>query len=271
MISSRYLLNCKSKNGKKNKKRRKTMSEENTSNVQEVTSGEVVPVTSEENDQNQTTKKYETLAEELTRYRVVLDNAQNDTSLHPPLASYGYDLPRLQVGDGLWKTAEEWFHKQQQTYEKQYEATVNLEKLFDEANQELQRLLGVARVAFKGDVNIQAQLHLNGRRSEVFGIWVHETEHFFINSLNTPAILEGFVNFNVSAEDLQRGQEKVEAVKAANSHQEKMKGEAQRSTEMRDTALEELRAWMYDFFKIARIAFADDRQQLEKFKILARS
>jgi hypothetical protein len=167
-------------------------------------------------------------------------------------------------------TAEEWYHKQLQAYEQQYEATVNLEALMKEANQELQRLLSVARVAFKDSVNIQTQLHLKGRRSEVFGVWVHETEHFFKNCLNTPVILEGFAKFNVAAEDFQRGQEKVEAVKVANSTQERLKGEAQRATEKRDAALNELRPWMNDFYRIARLAFADDRQQLEKFKIVAR-
>jgi hypothetical protein len=168
-------------------------------------------------------------------------------------------------------TSEEWYHKQLQAHEKQLEATVKLEELQEEANEALQRLLSVARVAFKDDVNIQAQLHLKGRRSEVFGIWVHETEHFYMNAMNTPAVLEGFAGFNVTLEDLQGGQDKLEAVKAANSEQERLKGEAQRATEKRDAALNVLRPWMSDFYRIARLAFADDPQQLEKFQIVVKS
>jgi hypothetical protein len=246
------------------------MTEENISNVEEEQVSGVVPDSNETGD-DQKTSRYETLAEELTRYRVGLDNGLNDTSLHPPLLRYGYDIPRIRVGEGLWMTAEDWYHKQLQAYEKQLEATVKLEELKKEANDELQRLLSVARLTFKDDINIQAQLHLKGRRSEVFGVWVHETEHFFINCLNTPAVLEGFGRFNVTPEDLQGGRDMLEAVKAANSEQERLKGEAQRATDKRDAALDELRPWMYDFYRIARLAFADDRQQLEKFKIVARS
>ena len=53
--------------------------------------------------------------------------------------------------------------------------------------------------------------------------------------------------------------------------QEKEKGEAQQATDDRDEAIDALDAYMSDFREIARVAFAGQPQQLEKFTITAPS
>ena len=59
----------------------------------------------------------------------------------------------------------------------------------------------------------------------------------------------------------------MEAVESAEAGQEREKSEAQQATEHRDVAMDALDEWMSDFISIARVAFEDDPQQLEKLHV----
>jgi hypothetical protein len=49
---------------------------------------------------------------------------------------------------------------------------------------------------------------------------------------------------------------------------EEERSDAQEATETRDAAVAELEAWMSTFHTVARIAFTDRPQQLEKLKLV---
>jgi hypothetical protein len=227
---------------------------------------------STEPTQDSTTSKYESLEDELVRYKVALDNTLEDTELQEGFARFGYDLPGIETGNTLYANAESLFHKQKRDYAMQYSATQRLNLLMEESESLFSQDRSVARIAFKDNVTVKTELNLFGkRRRKTFGHWVHELEFFYSSCAANSGIVFGLEKFNITAEILQERLTKLGAVKTANSYQERLKGAAQRSTDRRDAALNELRSWMTDFFQIARLAFAEDKQQLEKVKILARS
>lgn len=211
---------------------------------------------------------YETMETRLKTNRVTIDLSTEDTSLHGPLAVYGYDQPRILVGDGKVTLAEQTYHLQKRAYEDQYNATAAFEEAWQEADAFYLRMRKVAMVAFKDNAGIRTRLLLSGERARYFNKWLPEGIHFYENALNNPKIIEGFASFNITAETLQQGLDLVKNTREKDKIQEKLKAEAQKATKDRDAAFDDMDDWMADFLDIARIAFADDSQQLEKFGIV---
>jgi len=203
--------------------------------------------------------------------RVALDNAQTDADLQAGLGAYGYDAAALAEGAALLGAAEEAQQARAQEYGEQYDAT----DAYDAARETADALYGphltLARVAFRTDRDAQSALSLNGRRRKSTSGWLGQAQQFYANVLDGAAYQAGMGRFNVTAADLEAGRDAVDAVARANADQEREKGEAQKATETRDRALDALDDWMADFREVARVAFRDDRQQLEKLGILARS
>jgi len=211
---------------------------------------------------------YKTMESRLKTNRVTVGLCIEDTALHGPLAVYGYDQPRILVGDGKVTLAEKTYHDQKRAYEDQINATTAFNEAWKEADDFYMRVRKVAKVAFKADNKIQEQLHLSDPHARAFEKWLPETIHFYENALNSPKILEGFAVFNITAETLQQGLDLVGNTREKDKIQEKLKAEAQKATKDRDAAFDDMDGWIADFLNIARIAFADDSQQLEKFGIV---
>jgi hypothetical protein len=248
-----------------------TTTDTTTDTTADTTTDPPVDITAEPAD---STKKnrYESMEDELVRYKVALDNTLEDTDLQAGVLRFGYDTARIEEGNTLYSNAENWFYKQKRDYALQYSATQRLTELMQQSEELFVQDRSIARIAFKNNITVFTELNLSGKRpKKAFGQWLHELEHFYTNSAANPGIVVGLEKFNITAETLQDRITKLEAVKNANSYQERLKGNAQRATDRRDIAFKELRNWMIDFFKIARMAFTDDRQQLEKLKIVAKS
>ncbi len=73
--------------------------------------------------------------------------------------------------------------------------------------------------------------------------------------------------FGMDELTLQGGADAIDAVYAARNVREDEQGEAQTTTESRDAALAVMDAWMGAFTRVARVAFEDDPQQLERLGI----
>jgi hypothetical protein len=222
------------------------------------------------NDVTEEKKKsyYETMEARIKTNRVTMDLSKEDTTLHGPLALYGYDQTRILAGDEKVALAEETYHLQKRAYEDQYNATLDFEKAWEEADAYYMRMRKVALVAFKDNEAARNHLLLSDHHARSFEQWLPEAIHFYQNALNTPKIIEGFAAFNVTAETLQQGLDLVENAREKDKIQEKLKSEAQNATKVRDAAFDDMDNWMADFLNIARIAFADNSQQLEKFGIV---
>ena len=133
------------------------------------------------NDVTEEKKKsyYETREKRLKTNRVTMDLSKEDTSLHGPLALYGYDQSRILVGDEKVALAEETYHLQKLAYENQYNATLDFEKAWEEADAYYVRMRKVALVAFKDNEAARNHLLLSGERARLFPQWLPEAIHFY--------------------------------------------------------------------------------------------
>ena len=216
-------------------------------------------------------RNYQPNAERLRRAHVALENARDDAAPDGPLAAFGYDDERLQQGRELLekaRRAQESFVKE---YGEQFESTDEYLDAREEADKTYMRHLKVARVAFDEDQPARGALRLDGRRKQVLSKWLEQTRLFYRNALNDADYQAALSEYNITEDDLRAGLEKIDAVETADVRQEKEKSEAQRATDERDEAIDALDAYMSKFRDIARVAFEDDPQQLEKFTITAPS
>jgi len=204
-----------------------------------------------------------TIAERLLAAQVAIGNALTNTQIQDYLAEYGRDLIYLQTGQTLYQAALDADLQQKAEYGDQYAATDELNRLWKEANQTYMRYLKVARVAFKDDRGVAAELGLDGRRKQTLSGWIVQARQFYSNALANAAILSKLAEFSITQEKLLAGQSQVGAVEVANQAQEKERGEAQNATQLRDAAMEALDEWMSDFVAIARVALEAEPQLLE--------
>lgn len=209
--------------------------------------------------------------DQLNAARVALDNAETDADLQAGLAAYGYDAAALADGRARLDAAQAAQDDVSREYGEQYEATDALAQTREAAEAVYGPHLALARVAFRADRDARTALALGGRRRATTAGWIEQAEQFYANAIGDADVEAGLGRFNVTPADLEAGRDAVAAVAAANAEQEREKGEAQKATETRDEALDALQDWMVDFRDVARVAFRDDPQQLEKLGLLARS
>lgn len=210
----------------------------------------------------------QTIDARLQAVQVALDNIQNDPQLRAALAAYGYDTERLNVGRQLYDTAMQLQQQQQAKRGDQIGATEEANAAVDAANETYMRFVKVARVALKGQRGALVSLDLVGERKDTLAGWIGQAKQFYTTALANEVILEQLTEYGITAAKLRDGQQQVAAVEAAHVEQQQNRGTAQQATAERNAALRALDAWYADFLKIARVALADDAQQLEKLSIV---
>jgi hypothetical protein len=201
------------------------------------------------------------------RSRIAIENSLSNPTIQTYLSEYGYSKEKIQAGQQLYQTALDLQQKQRREYGEQIEATAERDKLWDIAHATYMKFVKIARIAYKNNTGIATQLGINGNRKESFSGWLLDANQFYNNTLSNDSILKTLAEYGITPAKLESGKAEVQALAAANSTQEKEKGEAQEATQKRDAALDALSDWISDFVAIARIALEPEAQLLESLGI----
>ncbi len=200
-----------------------------------------------------------------------IDNGLHNSEVAERLSRFGYTAEKLQEGWALYEQAQQLYQEQEDRYGDQFGATDAFRKAWEEAKELYGKHLTIARMLFKGNRDIEQDLALEGKRPQAFNPWLEVAVQFYDNALAQTAILERFAELGLTAEMLQEGKAKVEAVAAAEHAQEVARGKAQEATRRRDEAFAALGAWMEDYLTVAKVALKDAPQLAEMLGILVRS
>jgi hypothetical protein len=93
---------------------------------------------------------------------------------------------------------------------------------------------------------------------------VAQAHQFYTYALSDADIQERLVEFGITQAMLEAGRRQIEAVNEYEARRQQRQSAAQDATRMRDETLAALDKWMMAFTKIARVAFEDRPQFLEK-------
>ncbi len=195
--------------------------------------------------------------------QVAIANTLSTPEILTAVAVFGYDETVMQQGQALYTAALEAHQEQLREYGEQIGSRETFETLQDQVNATYMMHLKLARIALKDQPMWNQQLGLNGTRKRSFAGWLVQVQQFYANALKAPEVLQALERFRITSEMLAANATAVESVVAAKNQQEKEKSEAQRSTQVRDEAIEALNEWLSDYLAVARIALQQDPQRLE--------
>ncbi|MEL6605988.1 MAG: hypothetical protein AAFP20_22475 [Cyanobacteria bacterium J06614_10] len=207
----------------------------------------------------------------LEQASIATENALRVETIRTALQGFGYTQTRLQTGRELCQALRTAQIQKNAAYGEQIGATAALNTAWDDARQHYMPLVQIARVAFKGDAATATELGLKGDRAKSLTRWLTQANQFYTNALASDTVLAGLGTFGITRKKLRTAQKSLQAVEAAAFAQEQAKGAAQRATQKRNAAVKALRSWLSDFIAIAKIALAQDVQQLESLGIKAAS
>jgi hypothetical protein len=206
---------------------------------------------------------YKTIGERLQFYSIVITNT-SDQAIFAALGKFNYTPEKIARGKLLIENAYQADAVNAKEYGEQYAATQRVETEFKEASVPYMTSLGVARIAFKNDIEAAKALALKGKRASSIANWLRDAELFYRNILTNDRYLNAMAEFGRTRQMLEAEYKEVLDVKDAFAQQKKEIGEALESTMIRDTRMEELDAWMSDFIGIARIALQPNPEYLTK-------
>ncbi len=204
------------------------------------------------------------ISENVSKSRLALENCKGSTEIMERMKVNGYTPETMDHGLELVRKAEELDRIQEQEYGDQYAATDALLAGREKVDRVYGKMLAKARLVFEGDRDAYNKLDLAGTRKTRYADWLTQVKTFYSNALADDGICTELAGVGITREALQAGLEAVADVEKVNAIQEKEKGEAQRATEKRDQALDELNTFMSRFRALARIELADDPQLLEQ-------
>ena len=204
----------------------------------------------------------------LESVHTALTNLQSDSELNTPMSDFGYNAAKVTGIVTLYNTANTAHLAQKTEYAEQFGATAAYETARTAAHTAYMRHLTLARIVYKNNIARTHQLGLQGERRQSYAGWKAQADQFYAAAIADTAIQTDLATLGVTLTALQDAKALVDSADGAWHTQKKEKGEAQEATQTRDEALDKLQDAFSDLIAVARVAFADDAQKLERLGIV---
>jgi len=158
---------------------------------------------------------------------------------------------------------------QAKEYGEQHEATAVAEQARAEVQSTYMKAVKVARVALADEVLAGSMLRLTGPRKETLVGLIDQAATFYANIGQSPMFGQKMLRFGYTQQKLQAESAMVEELRRKIQAQIKESAEAKASTILRDKKIAELDSWVADLRAIAKVAFYESPQELDKLGIHA--
>ncbi len=200
----------------------------------------------------------------LDHARMVLENVQSHPQVKAKMAEFGYHQQRLQEGKALYETVVMLQTEQEDHYSKEKGISLRLREDLETAKALYKEHMEIARFAFRNDPEMEKKLELKGARKQG-QVQLSKQMHRFYEQ--TEPIIPVLKKYGAQPEEFAQAKAMVEAIIAACSQRMRCQGNAQEATQKRNMVVKELRTWLTDFRKVARVALKKESQLLESFGI----
>lgn len=221
------------------------------------------------NEEGKSTKRQRVSLEEwISRMKLAFANAKLP-EINPQLAILGYTEAKLDNLLSQVANLETLNQKQKKEYSEQYEETQKLDEKRKEIDEKYKRHLALCRVLFKKDVKATAALELNGKRKMAFSSWYQQVSNFYAQLLQTSEFLSKINGIGVAQTDLEAVKDLLSQAFILKESQKKETAEAQKATETRDKAFDDLYPHYADLIAYAKAVLSDE-QHLEAMGIVVK-
>lgn len=209
-----------------------------------------------------------TFEESISRMKLAFTNAKLP-EINPQLAVLGYNEAKLNELLGKLTQLETLNQNQKKEYAEQYEETSKVEQKRKEIDAKYKTHLALCRVLFKKDVKAIAALELNGKRKTAFSGWYQQVSNFYAQLLQNPEFLTKAKTINFKEADLEAVKTLLSEVVTLKESQKKETAEAQKATETRDKAFDDLYPHYADLMAYAKAVLSEE-QHLEAMGIIVK-
>lgn len=202
--------------------------------------------------------QYISVGEWISRMRIAFSNAKLPTIL-PQLQTIGYTEEKLNGYLEKVAALEELNQAQKLEYAVKTTETEKADKKRKEINEIYMRHLAFCRILFKNDTFAAKTLEFAGERKTAFSSWYQQVNNFYAQLLASEVLLEKIKSINIQENDIKAVQSQLEALILLKENQKKEIAEAQKATEIRDQAFDELHPLYSELIAYAKILFQEDQ------------
>ncbi|MCP4218466.1 MAG: hypothetical protein GY765_27780 [bacterium] len=202
---------------------------------------------------------------------VVMDTAKNDQEFATRMLVFGYTPEMVAAGDS-WLIDTKAAHERRDMIRVEKKALTKQIKLkmeeFDDAAEDT---MSFCRTLFKKDETMLDRLLLNKTRERSFAGWLTRHEKMYKRILESAEVTAALALLGVTLERLLAEQQMVAGAAALHARRKQLESDAQDATQERNKSFKGLLRWVADYRDVAKVAFRDNEQMLERLGIVRRS
>ncbi|OWK73663.1 hypothetical protein CBW16_09160 [Flavobacteriaceae bacterium JJC] len=219
-------------------------------------------------DGKKSRSKYVSAEQMIAKMKVAFTNAKEPEILSE-LATVG--ITETHLDDYLTNITnlEQLSQQQKMEYGEQYAETDKFNLKREEIDAAFTRHRNLAKIIFKGDRQANTTLGIGAGRKQAYAAWFQQVSNFYAQILANPAFKAKAASVNIDDVAIGAQQTALVEISALKESQKKELGEAQRATDIRDTALDLLYPKYTQLVAFAKVLFRDD-QTLEKLGIIVK-
>lgn len=204
----------------------------------------------------------------LSSSRIIIEGALADPQLIKITEPFGYNKKSFEKGKAKLENTQMLFDTKDECFREKKQATEDLNSARHALRDTYLRHAGVLRAFYRNNSKVLAQLGVNQSTPVALDPFLTRTQRFYSS---VQGLMVNAIGFPFMEEEVVRAQTMITSIHDARIRQFSKKGEAQRTTQLQNEALKDLRQWVRDFLSIAKVAFRDDPQRMEALGIVVKA
>jgi len=197
-----------------------------------------------------------TIAEKMFHAQRVIEALTEDPEVISIMEPYGYDIVKIASFRAVFDTARNAHIRQQKEYGEKGGAYEAFEKEFSVTKNNINYLCKVMKVAFREDRAIKDTFKMKYLNNKRIGEFFDYTDGLYEMILNDDKILAVLDKYNYPQQKIQMMFEQFKKTRALHRLFVKENDESIDATQTRNEFLNELDNWMYDYYALAKVAYA---------------
>lgn len=211
-----------------------------------------------ENTENKKKQGRIPMEEWISRMKIAFSNAKQP-DIFAQLQNLGYTEEKLNGYIAKVTELEALSQSQKKEYAEQYAETEKLNAKRTEIDEIYRRHLAFCKILFKGNTQANALLDLSAGRKNAYGAWFQQVSNFYAQLLANAEFLAKVKTINITETDLTAQQTALTELTKLKENQKKETSEAQKATEKRDVAFDEIYASYTELIAYAKVLFENDQ------------
>jgi vacuolar-type H+-ATPase subunit I/STV1 len=207
----------------------------------------------------------------LKKAQTIIKNSRADAKIKTAMAAYGYDDKRLDEGQRLLDAANDAADMQIQSKGTQAEETDQAKEARVIAEKAYEDLAKILRGEFIDEREQLTKLGLNGAKPRTIAGFIQGAKTLFDNASSDPVIKAAVAKYGYDDARMAAEKQKVLDYEKEYDEEQAAIGGAQDSTSSKNTAMHDLRTWISQYIKVARVALSKNKTSLAKLGIVART